>query len=785
MNVKSPVYCRLAINLGVAIVIAGSVGISSKLVYGASDAATNTTTTYSSSSSGTALNTTSVISKPNHGKCSGITIPKSFSHLIPPANQQADYTYIQSDSLKSEVSKLYTFQGDVQLYNNDLAVSSNYLIYKESVNTLEANGEVNLKTNNALFNSSRLFYQLDKESGQLDDVDFLFPENHVRGKAQRLNILSKDVTELSKSTYTTCDEERPAWQLHAQRIVLDTAENVGTANNVWIDFMRVPIFYLPYISFPLSGRKTGFLIPTFGLSSSLGTELSVPYYLNLAPDRDATLTVENFTKRGQRLLGEFRFLNKEDAGQLNVEYLQDDKVTNEDRDYLALTHNSQLSPRLSTNLLYRRVSDKDYFEDFGNQLSVTNIVHLESRAEVFYRATNWSLQGRVIEFQTLDDNIVNSARPYKKRPEFTFTAAAPAEIFNLLPEIRADYVQFDGKDRVSGGRLDIQPSVSMPYEVAAGFIIPKFSVRYTQYSLNNQLAAADDSPSRTLPVFSLDSGLFFEREVSFGENAFIQTLEPRLFYLNVPLEDQSNLIVDDNGVSRVFDTSLANQSFSQLFTENRFTGADRVADANQLSVAVTSRVLREQTGIEIMSASIGRTLYFQDREVTLPGAATETTNTSDYFAEFRAKPHNFLNINSKVQWDNEQGNLRNGSFQLQYNNSQGWLLNFGYLNDRDNSGKTVKQESDISVLWPISHNWRFIGRRNYNHFENRSEEKLAGLEYDDCCWAFRVVSRRYLSDDLLSSNRSILFQFELKGLTSIGRDVKSLLQNSQSGISGY
>ncbi|NOX44111.1 MAG: LPS-assembly protein LptD [Gammaproteobacteria bacterium] len=717
--------------------------------------------------------------------CDGMTSSRSLPHLKPPISLLPDETHILADEVTARDGDLYTFNGNVHLFKNDLALSSDTVLYKESVESLEATGNVNLKRDNAIFFSSRLFYKLDKEKGQLDNVQFIFADNHARGNAERLNLINKDITELSATSYTTCEDEKPAWQLHARRLNLDSATNIGTATNVWIDFMRVPIFYLPYISFPLSGRKTGLLIPTIGSSSHLGYTTSVPYYLNLAPDRDATITLENFTKRGQRAIGEYRFLDEYDNGQVNVEYLPDDHVTDSDREYLAVSHKSQYLPRLTTNMDYRRASDKDYFEDFGDQLSIATVVHLESKAEALYQGNNWSLQSRVIEFQTLDNTIPDSSRPYKKRPEFTFNSFASEKYYHLLPEVRADYVRFDGKDRVSGSRLDLQPSVSMPFEGAPGFITPKVTLRHTQYTLDNQAVGSDDSPSRTLPIFSLDSGLFFERDLMMGKQSLIQTLEPRLFFLKVPFKDQSNLILDKNGVSRVFDTSLANQSFSQIFSENRFTGADRVADAKQVSLALTTRFLNAQSGVEMMSASIGRTQYYSDRRVTLPGLAPETETSSDFFAELRAKPFSSLIINSKVQWDNQQDKLRNSSFQLQYNDSRGRLLNFGYLTNRDNLGDVTQQESDISIFWPISHNWGFIGRRNYNHFENRSEEKLAGIEYDDCCWAFRVVSRRYVLNDQRNTSRSIMFQLELKGLTAIGKDVKSLLQNSQSGVSGY
>jgi len=710
---------------------------------------------------------------------------KSLSHLNPPADLQANKKYILADQVTSNSAGLYTFQGDVHLFQNNVALSSDKILYKEFTDTLEATGDVNLKTGNSLFFSDRLFYQLSKEAGQLDNASFFFPEAHASGKAARLNLVNKDVTELSATTYTTCDGDRPAWQLHAEHLTLDTSENIGIARNVWIDFMRVPILYFPYLSFPLSGRKTGLLVPTFGSSSRLGTKISVPYYLNLAPDLDATVTLENYTARGQRLLGELRFLNEYDDGQIDFEYLPDDKKTQQDRNYLSVIHKSKFLPHLTTNLQYRRASDKDYFDDFGNQLTIANVVHLESKAEAIYQSDNWSVQSRVVQFQTLDKTITDSARPYKILPEISFEVAATETYYALLPEFNATYIHFDGKDRVSGGRLDLQPSISLPFEGAPGFFIPKLSMRHTQYSLDKQAAGADDSPSRTLSIFSVDSGLFFERELALARQPLIQTLEPRLFFLNVPFKDQSRLIIDENNISRVFDTSLASQSFTQIFSENRFTGGDRVGDTRQLTMALTTRFLDAQTGIEKLSASIGRIRYFRDRKVGLPGAVVQTQTSSDYFSELRAKPFSFLNVNVKAQWNSEQDTLRSSSIQLQYSDSADRLLNFGYLTARDDFGKTTSQESDVSIFWPISHNWNFIGRRNYNHFENRSEEKLAGLEYSSCCWAFRMVTRRYVLDDGLSANRSILFQFELKGLAAFGRDVKSLLRNSQNGISGY
>jgi len=726
-----------------------------------------------------------VVAETNRKNCQGISPPRVLPQLETPIDFKPDTIYVMADEANAKDADIYSFSGDVRLFKNNLSLFSSQVKYKDSEASVEATGDVSLVKDGAHFFSRHLFYQTEKEKGQLEDVKFVFDKEHAQGKAGHIEIVSDHVTELYASSFTTCEEDKPAWQLHASHMSMDTQENIGTAKHAWIEFMHVPIFYLPYMSFPLSGRKTGFLPPTIGSSSQLGTEISVPYYFNIAPHRDATLTLNHFSDRGQRLDGEFRFLNQYDQGQLNAEYLPNDDVTKEDRSYIAFAHGSSFLPRLTTKVDYRQVSDEDYFTDFGDKLSATTITHLESKAEASYRGDNWTVRASVLEFQTLDDSIPDSSRPYKKLPELNFRARAPREYYYLLPEIKADYVQFKRNGRVSGGRLDIQPSLSMPFRGGPGFFIPKATLRHTAYSLEDQAAGADDSPTRTLPVYSLDSGLVFERDSQMGKRKFIQTLEPRLFYLKVPYEDQSNLVIDENGSVSVFDTANSNQSLAQLFEENRFTGADRVGDANQLSFALTTRFLDQSSGIDNFSASIGRTYFYEDRLVTLPGQLPRTNKKSDIYAELRSKPLPSMNINARIQWNNQENEARNGNFQFQYVVPNSQILNLGYIFDRSDLGDILREETDISLLWPINHNWSFIGRRNYNLLENREEEILAGIEYDSCCWAFRLVSRRYFAGDQLGNSRSTMFQLELKGLSSIGKDVKSLLQNNQYGISGY
>ena len=709
-----------------------------------------------------------------------------------PSGLKLNEIQIDADEVISQYNDQYSFRGNVSLFRNDIAVSSDTIIYKKPAESVTASGNVNLVSENANFASNKLFYQLTQGTGTLETVKFVFPDKHATGQAERLVIPQENIYQLFSTRYTTCTGDNPAWQLKASQLELNNQTNIGTASNAWLEFMNVPLFYMPYMSFPLSGRKTGLLVPSFGSSSQLGTKISVPYYLNIAPDLDATLTLENFSDRGQRILGELRFLNSRDHGQINAEYLPDDEITGQDREYLSVTHESALYPGLSTNLEYRRVSDIDYFEEFGEQLSTVNISHLESRFEAMYRQSSWSLQGRIIEFQTLDDTIPDSSQPYKVRPGLSFKYASPQRNLMLKPELRADFINFERKGRVSGGRLDVEPALTFPMEFDAGFIKPRVSYHYTRYKLEDQAVTTDDEPTRELPVYSIDSGLFFERELMWANKSYIQSLEPRLFYVNIPFEDQSNLIVDQSNISRVFDTSLANQSFSQLFATNRFVGADRVGDTRHLSLALTSRILDSQSGEERFSASIGRTRFFTDRKVSLPGGQLENDDFSDIFAELRATPNSNMNVNANFQWDSNLDRARGGRFQLQYNKPGSNILNLGYLTTRDELGVTNKEESDVSVFWPISHNWNLIARRNYNLLDNRIEELLGGVEYNSCCWAFRLVTRRSVvavttvnNIDQLEHDRSILFQFELKGLTAIGKDVKSLLHNKEYGVAGY
>jgi LPS-assembly protein len=726
------------------------------------------------------------------GKCPDILDHRVATTPIPGVTPAAGVTYIDADHADTKTRQTYEFSGNVIIEKDGRTVNTEHAIYNEPKDTVTAQGNVRIEKEGTLITGNRAELQMSTDKGQVEHVEFFVQDKHLRGTAERVDILNKQVSQYSMATYTTCMKGDNGWLLNAGSLELDTGRNEGTAQNVWLTFQRVPLFYFPYITFPLAGRKTGFLIPEFGTSSRLGTRVSIPFYWNIAPNRDATLTLQNFTGRGQQFLGEFRYLNRYNSGQVNVEYLPNDKVTKTNRLFYSLRHNASLLPRLTANIDYKYASDKDYFEDFGDRLSTTSILNLERKANIGYKGRLWTASASVLDIQTFDRDLADSARPYKKLPQLDLQFNSPQTELGPQYDFSAELIRFVRNERVSGRRLDLQPSISWPIEGAPAYFKPKLTLRQTQYSLDNQSPDINSRQTRTIPIFSVDTTVFFERELKFGNSEFLQTLEPQLFYLNVPYKDQSNLIVDQNGKQQVFDSALATPSYSQLFAENRFTGADRVGDTEQITLALTTRFLGAQTGVEYLTASIGRSYYFADRRVTLPGGRINTRERSDLFGVLRANPVKNLKINATVQWDPELDAAKEGNFQLQYVAHKNKLFNLGYQLSRNDNGDIDIQEHDLSFVWAVDPYWSWIFRRNYSILEKRSKEYMIGLEYDSCCWAFRIVRRRYFSgtentDGTIVDNYSddIWFQLELKGLSSIGRKVNSLLEHSEHGIRGY
>ena len=574
-------------------------------------------------------------------------------------------------------------------------------------------------------------------------------------------------------SYTTCDVDDNSWSLTSPRIKLDRAKDVGEAYHAVLRIKRVPVFYAPYINFPLSDkRKSGFLAPSFGTSDESGTEIFLPYYWNIAPNYDATFTPRFIERRGVQFQNEFRYLSNYHNGIIEAEYLPSDSLFDDDRSLIRLRHNTNFSRQWRGDLLFAEVSDSEYLEDLGNSLAITSITHLERRADLSYDGNWGNFLTRVQDFQTVDDTIAASNRPYKRLPQLLYSSPRIQSWWNIDQQLRSEWVQFDRDDSVTAARLDIQPTLSRRFERSWGFFEPRVKLRHTQYQLDDQAAGIDDNLSRTVPISSLDGGLFFDKPFTLGKGAFVHTLEPRLFYLYVPFRDQDDI--------PLFDTGLNNFRFGQLFNDNRFSGGDRIGDANQLTLALTSRLINDLNGQELATLAIGQIRHFRDREVTLSGGAADTDNTSDFVAQLDINPTNSLTLTGEWQWDpdNEESVLSAAS--LKYRPAPDRGLNLSYR-----SRGSALEQTDLSFFWPLSRRWRAVGRWNYSLEENQTLESFAGIEYEQCCWRLSFVRREFINDDDATNddtNTAFLIQLELKGLTRVGSPVDALLED---GILDY
>ncbi|MFZ5594583.1 MAG: LPS-assembly protein LptD [Pseudomonadota bacterium] len=678
-------------------------------------------------------------------------------------------THLSADHGFAVKDRLAVFSGDVLVRRGPEQLQADTVIYDQEKDTAQAQGNVRYRDENLSVDGDASHVELGAETGQFDNAKYRLEEQHARGEAVTAIRESRDVLRLKQSTYTTCNPGSEAWLLRSSTIKLDQAKGAGEMYNATVRFMGVPFLYLPYISFPIDNqRKSGFLIPRIGNTSVSGMDIRIPYYLNLAPNRDATIAARYMSRRGLMMDGEFRYLNRASRGQVDAEYLPGDAVYGSDRAMFAYKHAGSLPSGWGTDLNLNYVSDKDYFRNFGTSLGVASTPFVERRFDVTYQRENLSFLGRMQGLQPVDRTLPSALRPYRRLPQLLLTAAWPAGSGALNYRLQSELVRFDQEDKLTGARLDMQPEVSLPWERAAGYVTPRLMLRHTRYALDNTAPGAPENPARTLPIATLDSGLFFERDLDIGRSPLLQTLEPRLFYLYAPYRDQSAL--------PVFDSAVMDFNTTQLFRDNRYSGVDRVGDANQFSAALTSRLLNRDNGEELIRASIGQIYYMQDRRVAFPGGAVETRPTSNIIGETTVNLTPGWTASADLHWNPHVEETARGSVRLQYQPRRNHILNLAYRYRRDQL-----EQMDISFFWPLHRNWNAIGRWYYSMPDNRVLESLAGLEYNSCCWAFTILTRSYTTG-AATTTRALMMQLELKGLMSVGQSIRTVLER---GILGY
>jgi len=655
----------------------------------------------------------------------------------------------------------------VEFRYGDRSISAQRATYDRVEGLVDVRGTVTYRDPDFTVYGEDAEVDTEAEEIRFTGAGFDIPSRPARGSAEEISIHGDRTITFSSVSFTTCPAGRPDWELTASEIQMDAEEGFGSARAVKLEFKGVPILFAPYLTFPLDDRrKSGFLTPSFSRGDRTGLDISVPYYLNLAPNYDMTLEPRYMSDRGLQLNTEFRYLLSGTSGQLNFAYLPDDSQVNQTRRYLNLNHETLLGAGWRIVMNIQEVSDATYFEDLGSSLSLASQTHLDRYLDIGYRAPSWSLLTRLQAYQTIDPLITPENEPYERIPQLLFAGRWSTNRVSFSSN--NELVRFDRDVGATGWRMDSTEELSLSFRRSGMFLTPALAVRQTNYWLDDAAPGEQQTYSRTLPVASVDTGMRFERAAG-KSNSWLQTLEPRLLYVRIPYEDQANL--------PIFDTITPDFNLVQLFRKYRLLGADRIADTDQLSLGVTTRLLDEQTGRERLTATLGQTRYLSSQRVSLPDHTPSAADTSDYTAEVAVNLRDVWRFAVDYQWNSETGATTHAETRVQYRPEENRLAGFAY---RFRDG--LLEQGDVSLVWPLGTAWRIIGRYSYSFLEEKGLDRFLGWEYESCCWRLRLIGRRYISRRTGESDSSISVQLQLRGFTDEGDSPEALLDR---GILGY
>ncbi|MCX2919240.1 MULTISPECIES: LPS-assembly protein LptD [Stenotrophomonas] len=739
------------------------------------------------------------------------------------ATRDQQPTDIEGDQLTG-TSVVPNYQGNVALKRGDQFLGTDNLSFDTESGNYIAEGNVRYQDSSIRMKARRAEGNQESDTHKISDIQYQLVSRRGNGGAESID-LQGAVGQMHRSTYTTCDPSQPVWKLSAPQIEVDNDAGFGTARNAVLRIGKVPVLWAPYFKFPIDDRRqTGLLYPQVGLSGRNGFDYTQPIYLNLAPNFDDTLMPRYMSKRGFMLDNEFRYLYDGGRGELLTAYLPNDKLRDKDRGRVEFSgyHNINANWQARASLAW--VSDERYLEDFSNRLLGVTTSNLQSQIGIYGTGENWTGGLMADYWQLTDYTLTEASLPYARQPRLFVNWDKP-----LLPWLEtgvyAEAVNFThldvhekfGADQEyertgvsrsmdGGSRLDVKPYVSMPFSGAAWYVTPTLAYRYTGYDLErgladdirrqNLIAAGIDpatatpdqlrgntSPSRSLPIGTIDAGLFFDRETKIGDTRFLHTLEPRLFYLRTPYRDQSDL--------PVFDTRDFTFSWGQLFRDSRYSGADRQNDANQLTMAVSTRFIDQDTGKERFSGSIGQILYFDDSRVTLNSSETPVEQgKSAWIADTNYMINDRWTLGATYQWDPKYKREDLASVRARYLMSNDGIVNLTYrsrLNPQASTtatrrDRTLLEQADLSFLYPLNERWSLVGRYYYSIQDRAPLEIIGGVQWDSCCLAVRAIARRYVRNREGELNNSFQIEFVLKGLSSIGQNTDRTLRRA---ILGY
>jgi LPS-assembly protein len=707
--------------------------------------------------------------------------------------------HIESDSAVLDSKDDAELDGRVTVRQDERSVAADRVTYDRTRGVIDVEGSVDFEDTKVRIQGGTGTYETSGEAS-FGDANFQLLDRNGRGHARTIAVRREGEVALDLVRYTTCPVGNQDWMLEASSITLDTVRQVGTGRGIWLRIRGVPVVYTPYISFPLGDqRKSGFLFPNLGHSGKNGVEISAPYYFNLAPNYDLTLTPEVLSARGLQLGEQFRFLTASSHGEVDGTYLPDDASAHFERSYLRIRDITDVSRHLRLDTDIASVSDSAYFQTFAVGSQQTSVTFLERRADLLYADADWRVRAQLQNFQTIDIAALPWERPYSRVPRVEAEGLFPLWDGPLQFVLDSEAVNFIRDVGPNGLRFDLSPELRWSQRGAGYFFVPAVGWHFTQYDLTDAEPGTAASPTRNVPYGRLDTGLVFERD-SGSQGQRTQTLEPRVVYSYVPYRNQDRL--------PIFDTALPDLNLTELFRTNRFVGNDRIGDANQLAYGVTTRLFDQLTGLQYISATLGQTHYFTEPRVTLPclnlppgtaapailpgdpspgaavpcgtipGQSPADFRGSDLVGQVELTAYKHFTVNLDYQWNPYTSTTDKSELGVYYKPGPANVVNLSYRYQRG-----IVQQWDGSFEWPIADRWNTVGRLVYSIKDKQTIEQVAGIEYKSCCWTVQLVQRRYVSTFVANAplNNSVALQFELTGLAAVQRSAQSYLERAIRG----
>jgi LPS-assembly protein len=701
--------------------------------------------------------------------------PKSPASTLPSADSGA--IFLRADRVEGTVEKTVEASGKVELRTRRETVLADWLRYDFAADEIWGKGDVLLRRGQDWVTGPELRFKRGAETGFFASPRFFLGENGSRGSAAEIRFTGPEHYEATDARYTTCVASREDWYLRMGELDVDKSRMIGTGRDATVYFLGSPVMYAPIVEFPLSGeRKSGFLTPVLGSTGIRGFEFAQPYYLNLAPNYDATITPRLMTRRGLQFGAQGRYLFETSQGEAGIEYLNHDRVSGTNRYSLAWKHTQSLNalPGLAAFWNLNKVSDDTYFADLSDRVAVTSQSTLPREGGLVYTNGPWQLLARAQSFQTLQDpSLPPVTPPYNRLPQLIATLQE-VDWKGLTFAGSAEYADFRNASLVTGRRTYVYPTVAWARQGPAWSFTARTGVHLRHYSLDGAPEGRSNL-DYAIPVTSIDAGLVFERDWSAFGQTFVQTLEPRAYYVLVPHRDQS--------AAPVFDTAVDDYNFAQLFSDNRYLGSDRIGDANQITLALSSRLLDPVTGAERLRISLGERFYFQRQLVTL-NEAPRAASTSDLLLGVEGRLSEVWSVAALMQHNFDAAQTDRFNLGVRYTPVPGKTVNFAYRYSRlqaDQVGlQSELRQFDISGQWPINENWTLLGRWNYSLVDGKTLEGVAGVEYNAGCWVLRLVGQR-LTTTAQTTSTSVYLQIELNGLARFGTSPLELLRRSVPG----